>query len=255
MTEHARTRSLVALDIERWSSRTTVGQGGLKADLERLVDETLRGALPEPSAVRRQHIGDGLLLSFPASTPKPLLTQPFVESLDMALRRHVADAAPERRMRLRLALHAGDIVDDGQAWSGDAVVEACRLLDADVLRRVLAATPTSFLVVLVSNAWYDAVVRGGHVSRYGYEHVQVGGKDRVREGWVRVPGHDEVPGLRPEDRWAPPGSSSPEADDRSSRPAGRVRTGKRSFKIGKMRDYYEAGEHHPAAGRHDAGTD
>jgi len=198
---YAQTRSLLALDIEHWSSRNAIEQRHLQQDLTRLVDEALEAARIDPSEASRQATGDGLLLSFPADVPKRRLTQLFVHSLDESLREHVYRAhSPERRMRLRLALHSGDIVDDGAAWQGRAVVEVCRLLDAEVLRRVLREATTSMLAVLVSAHWYDEVIGAGWASEHGYRHVVVPGKDGVRQRWVRVPGLSSPPGLTDADQ-------------------------------------------------------
>jgi hypothetical protein len=223
---YAETRSLVALDIERWSSRNTIEQGNLQDDLWMLVDDALVVAGIEPSLLRRQHRGDGLLLSCPADLDKRLLTQPLVHALDERVRRHLFEAPAGRRMRLRVALHSGDIVDSGPDWQGPAVVEVCRLLDADELRRTLAEARTSVLAVVLSAHWYDEVVKAGRVPAQGYRQVLVKGKDGDRRAWIRVPGLNEPPGLEPI-------RAARDAQEAAGAPGGRSTR----IKIGKVHSY------------------
>jgi len=102
-------------------------------------------------------------------------------------------------MRLRIALHAGDAHDGGDEWAGKPVNLACRLVDSEILHRVLAAASTAVLATIVSDDWYDAVLREGWADPVGFDPVVPNLKDYDGGAWIRVPGHLHPPGLRPSD--------------------------------------------------------
>jgi len=60
-------------------------------------------------------------------------------------------------MRLRVALHAGEVHLDGTGFGGASVVTVMRLIEADTLRSVLKTAPQD-LVVIVSELLHRDVV-------------------------------------------------------------------------------------------------
>ncbi|OHV35889.1 hypothetical protein CC117_04580 [Parafrankia colletiae] len=77
------------------------------------------------------------------------------------------------RLRLRVALHQGITRCDEGGYSGRAVVKACQLLDAEVLRRELAASPGDDLAFIVSAELFDDVVGEDHADLRRSEFRQV----------------------------------------------------------------------------------
>ncbi|MEX5633966.1 hypothetical protein [Parafrankia sp. FMc2] len=77
------------------------------------------------------------------------------------------------RLRLRVALHQGITRCDEGGYSGRAVVKACQLLDAEVLRRELAASPGADLVFIVSAELFDDVAGEDHTDLRRSEFRQV----------------------------------------------------------------------------------
>jgi len=126
---------------------------------------------------------------------------------------HDANCDPAESIRIRLSLHAGDVIEGEGEWAGQPVIAACRLVNSAVIRRVLAAAAPSPLALIVSDDWYAAVVKEGYASGQGYQQVWVQEKTFGSLAWVKGPGRTSPPGLRPEDdpgrRHQPPAPQSP----------------------------------------------
>jgi hypothetical protein len=185
--------------VEDWSGRPAVNAANIQDALRRIEDRALASARIDRAFVKRQARGDGAILALPADVAKEMITAQFVEALREAIDDHDADCDSRESIRIRLALHAGDVIEGEGEWAGQAVIAACRLVDSAVLKRVLAASVPSPLALIVSDDWYDAVVKEGHVPGQGYRQVWVQEKTFAGRAWVKVPGRTQPPGLRPED--------------------------------------------------------
>jgi class 3 adenylate cyclase len=108
--------------------------------------------------------GDGLLaLIQPVDTvPKTLLLSAVVPTLTQLLAQH-NDAVPHPgpRLRLRVAVHAGEVHFDGLGFFGESIDLACRLVDAPETKRALADGHQD-LALVVSDDIYRSVVRQGY---------------------------------------------------------------------------------------------
>lgn len=108
--------------------------------------------------------GDGLLtLIRPVdAVPKTLLLSAVVPTLTRLLTQHNnAVAHREPRLRLRLALHAGEVHFDGLGCYGESIDLACRLAEAPETKRALADGHDD-LALVVSDDIYRSVVRQGY---------------------------------------------------------------------------------------------
>src|SRR5262249_42151521 len=112
-------------------------------------------------------------------------------------------------LRLRVAIHTGPLHRDGGGWAGAPLVACRRMLDAAPVRRVLAADDHADLVVVVSEAVYDGVVRhGAGLDPATFHPVDIVEKELTARVWVHVPGYQTPPGLRAGLRGAAPVRSS-----------------------------------------------
>ncbi|GAA0248208.1 hypothetical protein GCM10010492_55010 [Saccharothrix mutabilis subsp. mutabilis] len=176
-------RSIVVFDV--------AGFGRLDNRAQLRVREALRGVVRgafRAAGVRWWRLavadrGDGLILVVPPSVSKAVLLDPLVPRLVAGL------AARPEGVRLRMAVHAGDLDRDRHGWTGTDLVTACRLVDSPELYRRLADRPDADLVVVVSDAVHRAVVRQGYggLRAADFDPVRVVLKEVDEQAWVHVP--------------------------------------------------------------------
>lgn len=144
------------------------------------------------SACTRHDTGDGMLVVVPPRFPKSRLVHPLLDRLTANLRDHNRYAAPAVRIRVRVAIHAGEVVPDDYGVTGRPKVLLARLLDAEPLRAALAAAPeTATVAAIVSDQFYEDVVNQGHggIDPGLYQPVPVRVKETHVLAWLHVPGH------------------------------------------------------------------
>lgn len=183
--------SILVVDIENFGIRRNPVQALLREGLYRILDDAadavgidVTGG-PEPA-----DRGDGAFWLLPASIPKITLTGPFITALRAGLEAHGQVSTPEARMRLRVALHAGEVSQDQHGWVGEDLNIACRLIDLQSLRDALAQAVNSPLAVAVSDAWYRLTVRHGYpgIDSASYYPVPFRAKEVNQIAWITVPG-------------------------------------------------------------------
>jgi hypothetical protein len=181
-------RSVVAVDIERSSARPDPEKARLREELYRLVHIALQvcgitAADRDPLVDR----GDGVLILVRPSdrVPKTTLLTRFVPALVRLLADHNLRGPA---FRLRVAIHAGEVLCDTWAPFGESVDVACRLVDAPDLKFVLHDTAAP-LVLVVSDDIYNSVLRHGYDGidgRVFHPRVQVNVGERAYRGWAAV---------------------------------------------------------------------
>ncbi len=190
-------RAIVALDIERSTTRPNP----IKGELRNKAYELFEGALCTAGIGKRYRDrfidrGDGILaLIHPVDqVPKalllnravPLLSQ-FLTEYNACLPRH---SQPQRQLRIRVVVHAGDVHYDANGCFGEALDVAFRLLDAARVKRALRETADP-LILVISGDIHSSVVRHGydgidHQAFHPLVRVHVAGKRYP--GWIRIPG-------------------------------------------------------------------
>lgn len=183
-------RAIVAVDIEDSTSRTDAVKAQLRAVMYSLVEEALRRAgindrCRDPLIDR----GDGILaLIRPLDrTPKSLLLNSAIPILAELLRQHDV-RNPGGYLRLRTAVHAGEVRYDRRGCFGEALDITFRLLDAPVVKRELRQI-VSPLVLVVSDDIYRSVVRhgfGGIDDKSFQPRVSVNVAGRHHRGWIKL---------------------------------------------------------------------
>ena len=84
--------------------------------------------------------GDGAFVLIPQAVPKSRLVTRLPAQLADSLERHNASCPAPEQIRLRMALHAGEVHYDAHGVAGAAINMAFRLLEARPLKRALAAS-------------------------------------------------------------------------------------------------------------------
>lgn len=190
-------RIMVALDIERSTSRPNL----VKAELRNKIYEFFETALRSAGIQKRYRDrfidrGDGILaLIYPVDqAPKALLLSHAIPSLNRLLTDYNGSLPPRSRLqqqlRVRVVMHAGEVHYDAHGCFGEALDVAFRLLDAAQVKRALLTTADP-LALVVSGDIYKSVVRHGYngVNPNDFHplvRIQVAGYRHP--GWIYIPG-------------------------------------------------------------------
>ena len=192
-------RGILAIDIEGFARKpwTDPIRVRLRGRLHGLVDDALAQAQVSPYLTVRNDIGDGLLLLVHAEVSTARLLHPLITALVSGLVEDNQHASAAERMRLRVVVHAGEILADAHGHTGDDLNHAFRLLNAEVTRAVLASSPVATLVLVVSEVVYQGVVRHAHagIDPDGWQPVHIHEKETVARAWVHLPGLADQPDL------------------------------------------------------------
>ncbi|MFI9614079.1 hypothetical protein ACIHCM_20850 [Streptomyces sp. NPDC052023] len=189
---------IVLLDIEGFSLRAETAQATLHEELYQVVEFALSRAGLDPGACPVQDRGDGVLILIPVGTSPTKLLRELVRGLEDALVEHHGKYNDDHRMRLRAGLHQGLVIRRGQRWTGTAVNDLARLVDAGPVKQVLARAGRAHLVMVVSEEIHRSVVLGRYpgIDPAAYLPADFVTKhEEPRRGWVTVPGYPAPPGL------------------------------------------------------------
>src|SRR5262249_61326995 len=85
--------------------------------------------------------GDGVFILAPPQVPKVAFVEALPPALVQALREHNSTHCAQEQIRLRMALHAGEITYDDHGVTAVSINLAFRLLEAHPLKAALAASP------------------------------------------------------------------------------------------------------------------
>ena len=153
-------RSIVVVDVEGFGDerRTNRHQVAVRDGLYRAMQEAFDHAGIPWADCDHEDRGDGVFVLIPAEVPKGLLVELLPSALVRALHRHNGTHQDPERIRLRMALHAGEVSYDVHGATATAVNLAFRLLDAGALKAALAASP-GVLAVIASSWFFQEVVR------------------------------------------------------------------------------------------------
>ncbi|MEU4656708.1 hypothetical protein AB0G32_22670 [Streptomyces sp. NPDC023723] len=207
MAEQWEYRAVLAVDIEKSSGRGNVPLLRNRETLRSVLRTACARAGVDWTACPRADLGDGLLLAAPAGTRKANLLHPLVRDLAGLLTDHNAAARDDAtRIRVRLALHAGEIcLTPGGEVAGSPLETLARLLDAPAAREALASAPgTVPLALLMSQHFYDDTVRHGYdgIDPGQFHQVDVKVKELATQAWLHTPGwtpaRPKPPAARPD---------------------------------------------------------
>jgi tetratricopeptide (TPR) repeat protein len=178
----------MVVDVERFGdpSRTNLDQLAIRGGLYDALRQVFRESRVDWGRCITEDRGDGALILVPSDVPKSLLVTRIPAALAAAIGRHNEGSTIQRRMRLRLALHAGEIHQDAYGVAGAAINHAFRLIEAPALKSALDRSP-GVLAVIVSGWFFDEVVRHHPAAAPGvYRETQVTVKETETVAWIRV---------------------------------------------------------------------
>lgn len=218
-------RALFAVDVESSGGRDNQSS----VVVREVLFDALRNAFGASSidwdVCTQEDTGDGMMVLVPPDFPKPRLVFPLLEQLGARLRQHNRGAGVATRIRVRVALHAGDVrMDKFGGFAGRPKVLTARLLDSAPVKAALAGAPESTTVMLiVSDLFYEDVVRQGNlgVDPDEFRPVTVRVKETEERAWLRA----ADPGVVDQEREPARAEAAPERSGGVSISGSSVRIG------------------------------
>src|SRR5216683_6286369 len=203
-------RTILVVDVEGFGNhrRTNPHRVAVRDGMYLALRQAFDGAGIPWAGCDQGDGGDGVLVLVPPEVPKGLFVDSLPDELARALRAHNGAHDAEEQIRLRMALHAGEINYDDHGMTGAAINLAFRLLDARPLKTALAAS-AGVLALIASSWFYDEVVRHAAAGvSASYRRVRVVVKEGSAVGWISLPDHPHLTGeiLRSARNGAHPGA-------------------------------------------------
>jgi tetratricopeptide (TPR) repeat protein len=181
-------RTVLVVDVSAFGDRqrTNLHQLAVRRALYDMLERAFTESdVPWPDCDHEDR-GDGVLVILHPAVTKNVLVEELPSRLATALREHNANRPGEERIRLRLALHAGEIHYDEHGVVGRAVNLAFRLLDAPAFTKAHARSAEP--LGMITSAWFfdEVVWHSPNAAREAYRRVRVIAKETDTTAWVRL---------------------------------------------------------------------
>jgi class 3 adenylate cyclase len=181
-------RYLAAVDIEGFSSLNAMDQVRMQDDLGQALDVAASRVGLDRALWQLQERGDGELAVLPPDTDGPRLIADYPRELTNVL----GEVNRERhcRLRIRVAMHHGTLVQGRFGPAGQGPIVVSRLLDSDDLREYLAKRAELDLVLIVSASLHNDVIetRLGRLDPSRFAHADVLVKGRCYPAYIQTAG-------------------------------------------------------------------
>ncbi|ONI77867.1 hypothetical protein ALI144C_31125 [Actinosynnema sp. ALI-1.44] len=184
-------RTVLVVDVEEFGTqrRTRPHQLAVRDGLDRALRRAFDDVGLPWSDCRVEDRGDGALILVPAQIPKGPLVESLPYALADALRQHNRTHPAEEHIRLRMALHAGEVAFDDRGVTAPAINRTFRLLEARPTKQALRESP-GVLVLITSDWFFDEVIRHScAVDPATFRPVAVTVKETFTTGWLYRPDH------------------------------------------------------------------
>ncbi|ASR37182.1 hypothetical protein BAY61_21745 [Prauserella marina] len=189
-------RALMVVDMKNFSGEKGRDHAGVTQQIPLLLRQSFHrcGSFDLWNAARfHGTTGDGYFLGF-KTRYLPLLLNPFLVALQDELEYQNRISTVEQPMRMRVSLTVGPMTDSGRNTisdgSGDARIEAHRMIDDESVRDLLArSNNTTCVAAIVSARVYEDVVISGYSAEDPDLYVPVGVTVKTYSGraYLRVP--------------------------------------------------------------------
>ena len=186
-------RAILIVDVENFGdpSRTNTHQLAIRDTVYKVLQQSFAKASISWTKCVTEDRGDGVLILIPPSVPKSLLVEKLPAHLAEMLAHHNAGCPAQVRIRLRVALHAGEVHPDAHGYAGTSINRAFRLIEASASKTALRQS-SGVVALVVSDWFYDEVVRHcqeAEPSCFRKVHVTV--KESKMTAWIRILEPDE----------------------------------------------------------------
>ncbi|QFZ20118.1 nucleotidyl cyclase domain-containing protein [Saccharothrix syringae] len=179
-------RIIAVVDVAGFGSRcrTNAHQVAVRRGLYRVVRRALERSGVGRSRYRLEDRGDGVLILVEPDVPKTAFVDFVPREMTRELAAHNDKHPVQERVRLRMALHAGEVLYDEYGVTGAAVNLTFRLLDATPVRDALRVASRRYALV-TSDWFFEEVVRQSvNAHPRNFRPVVVRVKETETTGWL-----------------------------------------------------------------------
>lgn len=182
-------RTMLLVDIEKFSDRDDVEQAFLRRMLYDVVDRTMERAGIDETLRLRADQGDSVMEFIDPNVSVPQVLRSVISELPAQLKAVNRMASSAAQMRLRAVVASGFIaLDERGIWVGSDLNHACRLLDADLLRAALRERPGDVALCVSQSVW-TGIVRHHHlgIPAEEFHEVTLASKNGPLPAWLLGP--------------------------------------------------------------------
>ncbi|MEY6565643.1 hypothetical protein AB8B12_11995, partial [Streptomyces sp. PGLac3x] len=182
-------RTMLLVDIEKFSDRDDVEQAFLRRMLYDVVDRTMERAGIDETLRLRADQGDSVMEFIDPNVSVPQVLRSVISELPAQLKAVNRMASSAAQMRLRAVVASGFIaLDEHGIWVGSDLNHACRLLDADLLRAALRERPGDVALCVSQSVW-TGIVRHHHlgIPAEEFHEVTLASKNGPLPAWLLGP--------------------------------------------------------------------
>ncbi len=183
-------KTIMAVDIAGYNDprRTTAHRLVVHEGFWKIMRTAFADAGIPWDTLFRENTGDGVMIHLPTEVAKADLVAELPDRMLAELRRYNEVHAEEANVRLRVALHAGEVYQGSHGTVSDANSHAFRLLDATEVKVALKESK-AVLALVVSNTFYQDVVRADPAAdALSYRRIPIENKETKTEAWLRLLG-------------------------------------------------------------------
>lgn len=186
-TQH---RAIVVIDVVNFTdpSRTMTHLLAVQEGLYKVLEVAFGEAGIDLDECEVEDRGDGALILIPPTITKSLLADQLPGRLHAGLRRYNATHNDESKVKLRVGLHAGEIVLNAYGAVGKAVNLAFRILDATAAKDALAQSNGVLALIASTHFFNEVIVEDPGMAPESYQQIPVNIKKTKTEAWLRLLG-------------------------------------------------------------------
>lgn len=155
--------AIVVVDAVGYSRHGALTNLEWRAGLRDITGTALRAASIPDELAHFNDRGDGYLAVIDGRVPVHTVAAEFIRQLRLALTGYNRTRNSEGRIRLRIALHLGQVLVDRTGLTGRPAVTAARLVDSPPVRAVLKENEALDTALIVSDDLYESTI----VERFG----------------------------------------------------------------------------------------
>lgn len=185
-------RTIVTVDIADFThdSRQAIHMSDVRDGLYGVLKRALDGVGIDYDACETEDRGDGALILIPATFPKSELADKLPDRLVTEIRRFNSTRVAEARMKLRVAVHAGDIRKDTHGWIGLPVNLAFRILDAHDAKLALRHSDGLLAMIASDHFYTEVIMQDPGTAPESYRQIEVLIKSFKGHAWLRLHGEN-----------------------------------------------------------------